>query len=121
MRDRFDMLTTNCRGPRLGAGRDQPQMAIAEATTATVTSAGPDELAQFDPKVDSIENAVVITAGSGDGALSTGVLQTASLTPTGGIYARLTLTVPVSTWFNSLLELGVALAELSPAVLIAST
>lgn len=34
---------------------------------------------------------------------------------------RLTLTVPVSTWFDKLLELGVALAELSPAVLIAST
>lgn len=34
---------------------------------------------------------------------------------------RLTLTVPVSTWFDKLLELGVVLAELSPAVLIAST
>ena len=34
---------------------------------------------------------------------------------------RLTLTAPVSTWFEKLLELGVALAELSPAVLIAST
>ena len=34
---------------------------------------------------------------------------------------RLTLTVPVSTWFDKLLELGVTLAELSPAVLIAST
>lgn len=34
---------------------------------------------------------------------------------------RLTLTAPVSTWFERLLELGVSLAELSPAVLIAST
>lgn len=34
---------------------------------------------------------------------------------------RLTLTVPVSIWFDTLLELGVTLAELSPAVLIAST
>lgn len=34
---------------------------------------------------------------------------------------RLTLTAPVSTWFEKLLGLGVALAELSPAVLIAST
>ena len=65
----------------------------ATLSSATVTSAGPDELAQFDPKVDSIENAVVITSGTGDGALSTGVLQTASLTPTGGLYARVTITV----------------------------
>ena len=65
----------------------------------TATTAGPDEIAllkasgaMWDPYVDAFSDAVVVTAGTGDGALTTTVEQVASLTPTGGIYALFTLT-----------------------------
>ena len=65
----------------------------ATLTTATLSSAGPDEVFEFDPRTVDVANAVVLTSGTGDGALSTTVLQTASLTLTGAMYARYTLTV----------------------------
>lgn len=65
----------------------------ATLTTATATSAGPDECAVFDPRVDSIANATTVTNGDGDGALTTATLQTARLLATGGRYARYTITI----------------------------
>lgn len=59
----------------------------------TATSAGPDELTAFDPKVVDVADALVLTAGTGDGALTTATAQTATLALTGGLYARYTLTV----------------------------
>lgn len=59
----------------------------------TVTSAGPDELAFFDPEAVDVADAIVITAGSGDGSVSTDTQQVATLVPTGGVYARYTLTL----------------------------
>lgn len=62
-------------------------------TTKTLSSAGPDELMPFDPKSTNVASAVVLTAGTGDGALTTATAQTATLSLTGGLYARYTLTV----------------------------
>lgn len=58
-----------------------------------LTSAGPDELARLDPRTDSVEAALVVGAGAGDGALTTDTTQTATLSRTGGLYARYTLTL----------------------------
>lgn len=66
---------------------------LPQLTTATLTSAGPDELASFDPRAVNVADAEVITAGTGDGALTDDTLQLATLTPTGARYARYTLTV----------------------------
>ena len=66
---------------------------LPQLTTATLSSAGPDELASFDPRAVDVADAEVITAGTGDGALSDDTLQLATLTPTGARYARYTLTV----------------------------
>jgi hypothetical protein len=62
----------------------------------TASSSGPDELTTFDPKVTDVADAVVLTAGTGDGALTTATAQTASLTLTGALYARYTLTAGAS-------------------------
>lgn len=64
-----------------------------QLTTATLSSSGPDELYDFNPMVTNVASAVVLTAGSGDGALSDNTTQTATVTPTGARYARYTLTV----------------------------
>jgi hypothetical protein len=66
----------------------------ATLADATLASSGPDELHDFDPRTVDVANATVRTAGSDeDDALSSGTPNTATLTPTGGIYARYTLTV----------------------------
>ena len=72
----------------------------------TATSAGPDEIALYkttgvlwDPFADAFSGAVTLTAGTGDGALTTLTEQVATLAPTGGIYAIYVLTIgatPVS-------------------------
>lgn len=64
-----------------------------QLTAATLTSSGPDELVSFDPRSVNVADAAVLTAGSGDGALADDTLQTATLTLTGALYARYTLTV----------------------------
>ena len=65
-----------------------------QLTTATLSSAGPDGLsAVTNPKADTIADAVVITAGTGDGALADNTTQTATLTLSGERWARYTLTV----------------------------
>lgn len=70
----------------------------------TLSSAGPDELTNdFDPRTTAVAAGVVLTSGTGDGALSDDTLQTASLTPTGARYARYTLTAgasPTSVTFD---------------------
>jgi hypothetical protein len=60
---------------------------------ATLSSSGPDELELFDPRSVNVAAAEVLTAGSGDGALADDTTQTATLTLTGALYARYTLTV----------------------------
>lgn len=67
--------------------------AKATLATSTLTSAGPDEVFEFNPRSVDVANAVVLTSGTSDGALTTTVLQTASLTLTGAMYARYTLTL----------------------------
>lgn len=64
-------------------------------TTDSMTAevAGPDQLRDFDPRTTNVADAVVLTAGTGDGALTTTVEQVASLTLTGALYARYTLTI----------------------------
>lgn len=64
-----------------------------QLSTATLTSSGPDELEVFDPRSVNVADAEVLTAGTGDGALSDDTMQTATLTLTGAQYARYTLTV----------------------------
>ena len=65
-----------------------------QLTTATLSSAGPDGLsAVTNPKADAIASAVVVTSGSGDGALADDTMQTATLTLSGERWARYTLTV----------------------------
>lgn len=64
-----------------------------QLSTATLSSAGPDELEDFNPRVVNVADAEVITSGTGDGSLSDDTLQTATLTLTGALYARYTLTV----------------------------
>lgn len=64
-----------------------------QLTTATLSSSGPDELEDFDPRSVAVAAAEVLTAGSGDGALADDTTQTATLTLTGALYARYTLTV----------------------------
>ena len=59
----------------------------------TASSAGPDELALFDPRAVNVADAVVLTSGSGDGSLTTTVRQTSTLAVTGALYARWTLTI----------------------------
>lgn len=65
----------------------------ATLDSMTVDSSGPDQLLDFNPRVTNVADAVVMTAGTGDGSVSTGVRQTASLTLTGALYARYTLTL----------------------------
>lgn len=65
----------------------------ATYNSMTLTSAGPDELSNdFNPRTTNIADGVAITLGTGDGLLVDGTLQTAVLTPTGGRYARYTVT-----------------------------
>lgn len=60
----------------------------------TAETAGPDELTDaFNPRTTNVADGVVLTSGSGDGALVTTVQQIASLTLTGARYARFTLTI----------------------------
>jgi hypothetical protein len=82
-----------CLIPIAGLASSLKVSVLPQLTTATLTSAGPDELNDFNPRVTNVAAATVLTAGTGDGALSDNTVQTASLTPTGGIYARYTLTV----------------------------
>lgn len=76
----------------------------ATLTSMTLSSAGPDTLHLFDPLSTAIASAVVVTAGTGDGALTTATLQTLTLTGMlGEQYARLTLTAggaPTSVVFT---------------------
>ena len=65
----------------------------ATLTTATCSSAGPDLLSSFDPVNAAPSTAVVLVAGTGDGALTTNTLQTASVSVNGARYAVYTLTV----------------------------
>ena len=65
----------------------------ATLNSMTVDSSGPDELAIFDPTATAVADAIVLTAGTGDGSVSTATLQTASLSLTGARYARYTLTL----------------------------
>ncbi len=61
--------------------------------SAALESAGPDALAaDFNPRTTAVADGVVVTSGTGDGALADGTMQTASLTPLGAVYARYTLT-----------------------------
>lgn len=66
---------------------------LPQLTAATLSSAGPDELTSFDPRTVNVADALVLTAGTGDGALADNTKQLATLTPTGARYARYTLTV----------------------------
>ena len=60
----------------------------------TATTAGPDELtAAFDPRTVNVASGVVLASGTGDGALTSTVQQIATLTVTGALYARFTLTI----------------------------
>lgn len=65
----------------------------ATLTTATLTSSGPDLLASLDPIADTVSTHPVLLAGTGDGALSTGTLQTATVDMNGARYARYSLEV----------------------------
>lgn len=65
----------------------------ATLTTATVTSAGPDAISLIDPQTQGPTDGVVLASGSGDGSLSSGTLQSATLTLNGSQYAIYTLTV----------------------------
>jgi hypothetical protein len=78
--------------------RVKPQL-----TAMTLSSSGPDELVDFDPRTTDVASALVAASGTGDGALSDDVMQTAILTVTGGNYARYTLTAgstPTSITFD---------------------
>lgn len=69
-------------------------LVLPQLTTATLSSAGPDGLSvETNPRADTIADAVVITSGSGDGALADDTQQTATLTLSGERWARYTLTV----------------------------
>lgn len=82
-----------CLIPISGLGDTLNVSVLPQLTTATLSSAGPDELVVFDPRVTDVADAAVLTAGTGDGSLSDDTMQTATLAVTGGPYARYTLTV----------------------------
>lgn len=47
----------------------------------------------FDPRTVNVADAVILTGGASDGALTTTTEQIATLTPAGANYARFTLTI----------------------------
>jgi hypothetical protein len=65
----------------------------ATLSSATATSAGPDAINLFDPFSSDTANAVVLVAGSGDGSVTTGTLQSATLAVNGSRYALYTITI----------------------------
>ena len=77
---------------------------LAQLTSMTLVSAGPDTLHLFDPLGTNISAAVAFTLGTGDGSLTTNTLQTTTLTGMlGEQYARMTLTAgaaPTSITFD---------------------
>lgn len=82
-----------CLIPTSGLADSLKVNVLPQLTTATLTSSGPDAVADFDPTEDDVASATVIVSGSGDGALSDNTLQTATLALVGARYARYTLTV----------------------------
>lgn len=81
-----------CLIPIAGLASSLKVHTVCALTTKTASTSGPDELHEFNPRLVNVADAVVMTAGTGDGALTTTVLQTASLVVSGGIYAVFTLT-----------------------------
>lgn len=83
-----------CLIPLSGLAQSLTVKVLPQLTTATLSSSGPDELEDFNPRVTNVSAPAVLTAGTGDGALSDNTMQTATLSAlTGALYARYTLTV----------------------------
>lgn len=75
----------------------------AQLTSMTATSAGPDELMDFNPRVTNVADAVVLSSGTGDGSLTHDTDQTSTLTLTGALYARVVISIagsPTSVVFT---------------------
>jgi hypothetical protein len=83
-----------CLIPLSGLSQSLTVKVLPQLTTATLSSAGPDELEDFNPRVTNVASAAVLTSGTGDGSLSDDTMQTATIAAlTGALYARYTLTV----------------------------
>ena len=83
-----------CRIPLTGLAGTLKVYTTVTLDAMTATTAGPDEMtAAFDPRTTATADGVVLTSGSGDGALSTTVQQIATLTITGATYAKFTLSI----------------------------
>lgn len=92
-----------CLIPIAGLASSLKTHITATLDSMTAVVAGPDELADFDPRTVNVADATVLTSGTGDGSLVTTVEQVASLTLTGAKYARVVVTLggaPTSVTFT---------------------
>ena len=101
---RGETLTVNgdyiCLIPLTGLAGTLKVYTTVTLDSMTATTAGPDEIAiASDPRTVNVADAVVLTSGTGDGALTSTVQQITTLTITGATYAKFTLSIaatPVS-------------------------